>query len=543
MRENDLYSIGEVAALLGVSTHTIRAWERRHGILSPARTSTRHRRYREEDVELLRDVKRAIDLNGFSLRVAFQAVSGVVQPPRAPEGVVRAPRQMPAVIAPNESEIWRTVVDALPELILIVDEQGNIVETNVTVARAIGAVRQRLKGRKLIELVDPFDREKASLLYRPKLRNAMSWELNITTTTGARLYSFQTSALRQGERVLLMMIGHEMFDDRAAWREIESGAVSAGMPVQPTPGGSAVISRLQELLDKLPFGVAVTTVGPSPRIVYSNFQLSQTLHLGSNGLLGQRLEDVLGGNAVIRGLNDSVQSRRSTVLRDVQLRTGRATAGRGRYFNIAVRPMYSPTHQITGALLVLEDQTDEVEARAHIAKVVADERLDSAQTVDQLASLGLRHLAKVLPEAEFIVSIGTPETMESGHGSLHVSPGWSLTGVEPARSPVFRMIERVAASKEPEEMIVRQGGVRYRVGARAILARPLGTASEALGVVAWRRPWNNLPTPYERAAIHSFLVQFATAVELLEMRARITQESKRPGAEDGAEPSNASATA
>lgn len=545
MPENDLYSIGEVAALLGVSTHTIRAWERRHGILSPARTQTHHRRYRDEDVELLRDVKRAIDLNGFSLRVAFQAVSGVVEPARAPEGMVRTPRLMPAISAPGEAEIWRTVADVLPELILIVDDQGNIVETNVAVARAIGGVRQRIKGRKLIELVDPFDREKASLLYRPRLRNARSWELNITTASGARLYSFQTSTLRQGERGLLVMVGFEMFDDRMPLREIETSAnlASVRVPVQPSPGGTAVISRLQELLDKLPFGVAVTTIGPSPRIVYANFQLSQTLHLRSRSLLGQRLDEVLSGEPVIRALHESVQSRRSAVLRDVQLLAGRTSAARGRYFNVAVRPMYSPNRKVTGALVVVEDQTAEMEARARIAKVVADERLDGARTVDQLANLGVRHLAKMLADAEFIVCIGSSQSISSGTASLHVSPGWDADATEPQRGPVFRLLERVAESREPEETIVRQGGVRYRVGARAIVARSLTGRSHALGVVAWRRPWNQLPAPHERAAIDSFLVQFATAVELLQVRAVMSKGRERAGAQDGGQPSNVSAPA
>ncbi len=88
-RRNDLYRIGEVAALLGVSTHTIRAWERRYGIVRPARTRTRQRRYRTEDVELLRDVKRAIDVNGFSLRIAYQAVRGAVEPNRTPAPPIR----------------------------------------------------------------------------------------------------------------------------------------------------------------------------------------------------------------------------------------------------------------------------------------------------------------------------------------------------------------------------------------------------------------------------------------------------------------------
>jgi DNA-binding transcriptional MerR regulator len=47
-------SIGEVAALLGVSAMTIRSWERRYAWPRPTRTSGSHRRYSDEEIERLR---------------------------------------------------------------------------------------------------------------------------------------------------------------------------------------------------------------------------------------------------------------------------------------------------------------------------------------------------------------------------------------------------------------------------------------------------------------------------------------------------------
>lgn len=58
-----VYTIGEVAAIMGVSTHTVRAWERRHGMVRPRRDETSHRRYRDEDVEVLRNLKIAAKLD------------------------------------------------------------------------------------------------------------------------------------------------------------------------------------------------------------------------------------------------------------------------------------------------------------------------------------------------------------------------------------------------------------------------------------------------------------------------------------------------
>ena len=42
--------IGEVARRTGVTVPTLRAWERRYGLLLPVRTAGGHRRYTDEDV-------------------------------------------------------------------------------------------------------------------------------------------------------------------------------------------------------------------------------------------------------------------------------------------------------------------------------------------------------------------------------------------------------------------------------------------------------------------------------------------------------------
>ena len=124
MADRELYSIGEVAALLGVSTHTIRAWERRYGILRPERTHARQRRYRREDIELLQDVKRAIDVSGVSLRLAFEAATGSVEPIRGPRVPARPPRSRRRASA-VDADLWRAIGDVLPQLIMIIDHGGS----------------------------------------------------------------------------------------------------------------------------------------------------------------------------------------------------------------------------------------------------------------------------------------------------------------------------------------------------------------------------------------------------------------------------------
>ena len=49
--------IREISKLTGVNTVTLRAWERRYGLLKPLRTNKGHRLYRVEDVELVKTIQ------------------------------------------------------------------------------------------------------------------------------------------------------------------------------------------------------------------------------------------------------------------------------------------------------------------------------------------------------------------------------------------------------------------------------------------------------------------------------------------------------
>jgi DNA-binding transcriptional MerR regulator len=63
-------AIGEVARRTGVSVPTLRAWERRYGLLVPVRTAGGHRRYSDRDVQRVLAV---LDLTGQGWAVAAAA--------------------------------------------------------------------------------------------------------------------------------------------------------------------------------------------------------------------------------------------------------------------------------------------------------------------------------------------------------------------------------------------------------------------------------------------------------------------------------------
>jgi DNA-binding transcriptional MerR regulator len=55
------YPISKVASMTGVNPVTLRAWERRYGLIQPARTSKGHRLYSARDVERIKEVLRLVE--------------------------------------------------------------------------------------------------------------------------------------------------------------------------------------------------------------------------------------------------------------------------------------------------------------------------------------------------------------------------------------------------------------------------------------------------------------------------------------------------
>lgn len=71
--ERAVLRIGEVSRRTGVAVPTLRAWERRYGLLSPERTDGGHRLYSERDIARVRGMQRLLD-EGWSASAAAREV-------------------------------------------------------------------------------------------------------------------------------------------------------------------------------------------------------------------------------------------------------------------------------------------------------------------------------------------------------------------------------------------------------------------------------------------------------------------------------------
>jgi DNA-binding transcriptional MerR regulator len=202
MSEATFFTIGEVAVMVGVSPHTIRAWERRHHVLTPERTASHQRRYTPEDVELLLQVKRAVSTRGLSLKIAVQAARGTLSATSDDDAaIVRMPSSEPS---------WRSVMDVLPYLIAILGPDGAIVDANQGTARALGRATQWLVGRSLLDFVEVADRPRAAAAWQPPFGRRLDCRVHLRTTSGSEAYSFDCWPLGQAGEPRLAVIGRSL---------------------------------------------------------------------------------------------------------------------------------------------------------------------------------------------------------------------------------------------------------------------------------------------------------------------------------------------
>ncbi|WP_051216229.1 MerR family transcriptional regulator [Ferrimonas futtsuensis] len=73
------YPIGDVAAITGVNPVTLRAWQRRFGLLKPGRTPKGHRLYSEADIDRVRQILSWLDKG-----VAISQVRSLLEDPSTP---------------------------------------------------------------------------------------------------------------------------------------------------------------------------------------------------------------------------------------------------------------------------------------------------------------------------------------------------------------------------------------------------------------------------------------------------------------------------
>jgi DNA-binding transcriptional MerR regulator len=65
-QDDEFFEISAVARLTGISSHVLRVWERRYGVVEPGRSDSKRRRYHREDIQRLSLLKTLVD-NGHAI--------------------------------------------------------------------------------------------------------------------------------------------------------------------------------------------------------------------------------------------------------------------------------------------------------------------------------------------------------------------------------------------------------------------------------------------------------------------------------------------
>lgn len=89
------FTIKAVASQTGIRPVTLRAWERRHEVLTPHRSDNHYRLYSERDIAILRWLKYRVD-EGVSIRSAVNELRSMTSKSIWPEAIPHAPIPAPA---------------------------------------------------------------------------------------------------------------------------------------------------------------------------------------------------------------------------------------------------------------------------------------------------------------------------------------------------------------------------------------------------------------------------------------------------------------
>ncbi|UCE89528.1 MAG: MerR family transcriptional regulator [Pseudomonadota bacterium] len=104
-----LYPISTVSELTGINSVTLRAWERRYGLVRPQRTEKGHRLYTAGDVDHIRQILRLVE-EGVPISRVREAL--------------RLEEQSAAAPAPEDMDAWRSYLERMVEAVSRFDEAG-----------------------------------------------------------------------------------------------------------------------------------------------------------------------------------------------------------------------------------------------------------------------------------------------------------------------------------------------------------------------------------------------------------------------------------
>ncbi|WP_200172330.1 MerR family transcriptional regulator [Ectothiorhodospira shaposhnikovii] len=100
--EDGLYPIRTVSSVTGVNAVTLRAWERRHGLITPRRTPKGHRLYSIQDIERIQQVLILLEQG-----ISISQIPGVLEQTPPPASSVVPPQASPLRVTADAWQDYR----------------------------------------------------------------------------------------------------------------------------------------------------------------------------------------------------------------------------------------------------------------------------------------------------------------------------------------------------------------------------------------------------------------------------------------------------
>ena len=151
------FSIGDAAAIVGVSTHVLRSWERRLSLDLNHRTQSNQRRYWIEDIHRFMAIRQLHERAGLPLSESAARAQEIVEPPAESHQVDTGAL----------GSFWAGLIYALRDIVLVMDGAGHITAVNEA-ARATLNVRL---GASLMRLAPLGWRSAYESIFRNRPRN------------------------------------------------------------------------------------------------------------------------------------------------------------------------------------------------------------------------------------------------------------------------------------------------------------------------------------------------------------------------------------
>lgn len=106
--QEELFPIRTVSKITGVNSVTLRAWERRYGLITPKRTETGHRLFSKDDIQMIQQAKKLLNEGVSISQISRQ---------------LKSSRQFETLMEDQPSTVWQKYIEKMSDSVVEFNEE------------------------------------------------------------------------------------------------------------------------------------------------------------------------------------------------------------------------------------------------------------------------------------------------------------------------------------------------------------------------------------------------------------------------------------